>query len=192
MPQRSVAGFRCRIQSEFPSLDFKEIRVPEQHLLSKGEPSSSSGVTSESCSSSKSESSIASSGRTSDSGCASNPSITTTTSGDSTTAISRKRKYSENFSDSSDIVRPKKIVIESINNKNESLESTAKGAIDINSELKDLCMMCTTEKKDGIFLHGSSAHSCCCYRCAVKTWKTTKRCPICNRRVSNVVKLYTI
>ncbi|KRT83792.1 hypothetical protein AMK59_4285 [Oryctes borbonicus] len=185
---------------EFPSLDFKEIKVPEQHLLSKGEPSSSSGVTSGSCSSSKSASSVSSASssssssiRTSDSD---NPTITTTTISDTTTTTIRKRKYSENLSDSSDTVRPKKIVIEkprlSTHNKNELLESTTINAIDINTELKDQCMMCTTKKKNGIFLHGTSAHSCCCYRCAVKTWKTTKRCPICNRRVSNVVKLFTI
>ncbi|XP_015112607.1 E3 ubiquitin-protein ligase Mdm2 isoform X2 [Diachasma alloeum] len=54
------------------------------------------------------------------------------------------------------------------------------------------CNMCTVNPKDGVFVHGKASHICCCYRCAVKTWKTTKYCPICNRKVTNVLKVYIV
>ncbi|GJQ74232.1 cib [Trypoxylus dichotomus] len=132
---------------EFPSLDFKEIRVPEQHLISKCDSPPSSNSTSNGCSAiSSSDSSSAV--RTSGPGSASNSAITTTTTTSDTTVTSRKRKYSEN-SDSSDTVRAKKIVIE------KPAESNAtEDANDIKAELKDLCMICNMKTKDGLFLHG--------------------------------------
>ncbi|XP_012268302.1 E3 ubiquitin-protein ligase Mdm2-like [Athalia rosae] len=53
-----------------------------------------------------------------------------------------------------------------------------------------LCITCTAAPKNGAFVHGAVTHICCCYRCAVKVWSKTKRCPICNRRVTNVLKAF--
>ncbi|XP_023936129.1 E3 ubiquitin-protein ligase Mdm2 isoform X2 [Bicyclus anynana] len=58
--------------------------------------------------------------------------------------------------------------------------------LDIGS--KDLCIMCLVEPKSGVFVHGRIAHICCCYKCAVKVWSKAKRCPLCNSKVSNVLK----
>ncbi|XP_037296243.1 E3 ubiquitin-protein ligase Mdm2 isoform X2 [Manduca sexta] len=55
-------------------------------------------------------------------------------------------------------------------------------------DAKDLCVVCVTEPKSGVFVHGRIAHICCCYRCAVKVWSTSRRCPVCNCRVSNVLR----
>lgn len=52
------------------------------------------------------------------------------------------------------------------------------------------CMMCLTAPKNGVFVHNSFLHLCCCYRCAVKVWNKRKRCPICNCKVKNVMKLF--
>lgn len=52
------------------------------------------------------------------------------------------------------------------------------------------CMMCLTQPKNGVFVHSRFLHLCCCYRCAVKVWNKRKRCPICNCKVKNVMKLY--
>lgn len=52
----------------------------------------------------------------------------------------------------------------------------------------DMCIICFTEPKSGVFVHGRIAHICCCYKCAVKVWAKAKRCPICNCKVSNVLK----
>ncbi|GAB0094075.1 hypothetical protein DMENIID0001_092970 [Sergentomyia squamirostris] len=53
-----------------------------------------------------------------------------------------------------------------------------------------LCIMCLEEPKNGVFVHSNFLHLCCCYKCAVKVWKKQKRCPICNAKVNNVLKLF--
>ncbi|XP_059045638.1 E3 ubiquitin-protein ligase Mdm2-like [Achroia grisella] len=53
---------------------------------------------------------------------------------------------------------------------------------------KDLCIICYVRPKSGVFAHGRVAHICCCYKCAVKVWSTSKRCPVCNCKVSNVLR----
>ncbi|KYB29262.1 E3 ubiquitin-protein ligase Mdm2 [Tribolium castaneum] len=58
-------------------------------------------------------------------------------------------------------------------------------------ELKEDCIMCNVQPKNSVFLHGRIAHMCCCYGCAMRTWKSLKRCPICQRKVSNVVRVFT-
>lgn len=58
-------------------------------------------------------------------------------------------------------------------------------------ENSELCIICNNAPKDSIFLHTNMAHQCCCYRCAKRTLHTIKRCPICNRSVNKVVKIYT-
>lgn len=52
------------------------------------------------------------------------------------------------------------------------------------------CMLCLTEPKNGVFVHNRFLHVCCCYRCALKVWNQRKRCPICNGKVKNVMKLF--
>lgn len=66
---------------------------------------------------------------------------------------------------------------------------------DIEKEVSDkfekddnMCIICVSEPKSGVFVHGRIAHICCCYKCAVKVWSKAKRCPVCNCRVSNVLK----
>lgn len=76
------------------------------------------------------------------------------------------------------------------------IQETGKGEIPDNSvkphESKELCILCNANPKNSIFLHGSIAHMCCCYKCAIRTWGTNKRCPVCNCKVKNVVKVFTI
>lgn len=55
---------------------------------------------------------------------------------------------------------------------------------------KELCITCNINPKDGIFLHGQVGHMCCCYKCSIRTWKTNKRCPMCNSKIKNVVKVF--
>ncbi|XP_059614290.1 E3 ubiquitin-protein ligase Mdm2-like [Phlebotomus argentipes] len=56
--------------------------------------------------------------------------------------------------------------------------------------LDEPCMMCLKEPKDGVFVHSSFLHLCCCYKCAKKAWNKHKRCPICNSKVKNVLRLF--
>ncbi|KPJ05115.1 E3 ubiquitin-protein ligase Mdm2 [Papilio xuthus] len=52
----------------------------------------------------------------------------------------------------------------------------------------NMCIICFSKPKSGVFVHGRIAHICCCYNCAVKVWAKAKRCPVCNCKVSNVLK----
>lgn len=61
-----------------------------------------------------------------------------------------------------------------------------------NSSDSDKCITCLAEPKSGVFVHGRIAHICCCYKCSVKVWMKTKRCPICNCKVSNVLRAFVI
>lgn len=61
----------------------------------------------------------------------------------------------------------------------------------LEKENSELCIFCNNAPKDSIFLHTNIAHQCCCYKCAKRTLNTIKRCPICNRSVNKVVKIYT-
>ncbi|CAG9787981.1 unnamed protein product [Diatraea saccharalis] len=56
------------------------------------------------------------------------------------------------------------------------------------TDSKDMCIICLSEPKTGVFVHRRVAHICCCYKCSVKVWSKAKRCPICNCKVSNVLK----
>lgn len=62
------------------------------------------------------------------------------------------------------------------------------GAIKEKIDSADLCVVCISAPKSGVFVHGRIAHICCCYKCAVKVWAKVKRCPVCNCKVSNVLR----
>lgn len=53
----------------------------------------------------------------------------------------------------------------------------------------ELCIICCERRKSAVFVHGKISHVCCCYECAMKTWRINKRCPVCNTRVSNVIRV---
>ncbi|PSN34368.1 hypothetical protein C0J52_07824 [Blattella germanica] len=51
-----------------------------------------------------------------------------------------------------------------------------------------LCITCMINPKNGIFVHKKVGHICCCYKCALKIWGQTHKCPICNCKISTVLK----
>lgn len=54
-----------------------------------------------------------------------------------------------------------------------------------------LCIVCAANPKNGVFVHGNIVHICCCYKCAVKVWKTNdQKCPLCKRQVTQVLKAF--
>lgn len=59
-----------------------------------------------------------------------------------------------------------------------------------NSNDEKNCMICTVAPRDGAFAHGKDLHICCCYNCAKLAWKKSRFCPICNRKVTNVLRAY--
>uniref|UniRef100_A0A8D8SM88 Protein Mdm4 n=1 Tax=Cacopsylla melanoneura TaxID=428564 RepID=A0A8D8SM88_9HEMI len=52
-----------------------------------------------------------------------------------------------------------------------------------------LCIMCDKAPKNGAFVHPYEIHVCCCYRCALKVWKQTKKCPACTLPACNVLRV---
>lgn len=83
---------------------------------------------------------------------------------------------------------------ESFDMQKSSMESVGKSTVPSaqnEKENSEMCIICNNAPKDSIFLHTNIAHQCCCYRCAKRTLHTIKRCPICNRSVNKVVKIYT-
>lgn len=74
--------------------------------------------------------------------------------------------------------------------KNGNVPKTSIGECDTNDAT---CLVCTTNRKNGIFVHGKYSHICCCYSCSKKVWtKNGRRCPICNRKVTQVLKAFYV
>lgn len=62
--------------------------------------------------------------------------------------------------------------------------------VDVNDSRLGICRFCMTNPKNGVFVHNTCLHLCCCYKCAQTVWKKRKRCPICNGKINNVTKLF--
>lgn len=143
-------------------------------------------------------------------------SATTTTSScgnvSTSTITSRKRQYSEsslsefeeynnkkpklelmkevnNSSDKETIVSKKDNLTTTTTNNDDDSSVVKKSSVE--QDNKDLCILCNTLPQNAIFLHGSIAHMCSCYKCGIRTWGINKKCPLCNCKARNVVKLFT-
>lgn len=53
-----------------------------------------------------------------------------------------------------------------------------------------LCLTCLERPRDAAFVHTRCVHIYCCYGCSVRVWRSTKKCPVCNRKVMNILKVY--
>ncbi|XP_050678841.1 E3 ubiquitin-protein ligase Mdm2-like [Leptidea sinapis] len=84
----------------------------------------------------------------------------------------------------------KKVIADTLKAK---IEVKDKIEVASKSEVKDdMCITCLSEPKSAAFIHGRIIHICCCYKCALKVWVTAKRCPVCNCKVSNVLKAVVV
>lgn len=74
-----------------------------------------------------------------------------------------------------------------------SSEGSLKGIPDKKIERSELnmCILCLQNEKNSVFLHSGVGHMCCCYKCAIRTWNINKKCPMCNCKIKNVVKVVT-
>ncbi|XP_044739417.1 E3 ubiquitin-protein ligase Mdm2-like isoform X2 [Chrysoperla carnea] len=98
----------------------------------------------------------------------------------------------ENITSADKIIVPDELIDTKTSSQNITSSQTSKSG-DINEDMlneKEMCIVCTTNPKNGIFVHGTFGHMCCCYKCAVKVWTRTKRCPACNCKVKNVLKVF--
>ncbi|XP_057667917.1 E3 ubiquitin-protein ligase Mdm2-like [Diorhabda carinulata] len=103
----------------------------------------------------------------------------------------KKRKLSSPSNENSVIKSDENIKFEISQNENAAVTSENDQLSNQTSETSELCIICNGAPKNSIFIHTNIAHQCCCYKCAKRTLRTTKRCPICNRYVNKVLKLFT-
>ncbi|CAG9832934.1 unnamed protein product [Diabrotica balteata] len=75
---------------------------------------------------------------------------------------------------------------------NTEISSQVSNSFESVQSSSELCIMCNIAPKDSIFLHTNIGHQCCCYKCAKRTLHAIKRCPICNRSVNKIVKIYKV
>lgn len=59
---------------------------------------------------------------------------------------------------------------------------------DFENNKSNTCIICNTNPKDSVFIHGKTGHICCCYSCADKL----NRCPYCNRHVTKITKIFFV
>lgn len=108
--------------------------------------------------------------------------------------ITRKKRYIQASNSESDGDIPVQPIVKTVSDPlitiDPEVKITKKSIANtvLESMNKDLCVVCVSEPKSGVFIHGRIAHICCCYKCAVKVWAKAKRCPVCNCKVSNVLR----
>ncbi|KAL1487532.1 hypothetical protein ABEB36_015802 [Hypothenemus hampei] len=106
--------------------------------------------------------------------------------------LKRKRSSSENtgLSKSDKKVRLSNEAHFNIDLKISPRPFTSTQRLSLCSENKDICIICYNGSKDCVFLHTYLAHCCCCYACGKKIFKINKRCPLCNKIVNKVLKIF--
>lgn len=62
---------------------------------------------------------------------------------------------------------------------------------DSSSSSSGSCIFCLTKPKNAVFVHSKFVHLCSCYKCAVKIFNKSKRCPICNCAVKTVLQVFS-
>lgn len=72
------------------------------------------------------------------------------------------------------------------------IETTSFASSDQGVSENSICSICMVNPKNGIFVHGKWAHIYCCYKCSMKVWMETGRCPICNAKVRQVLKAVVV
>ena len=56
-----------------------------------------------------------------------------------------------------------------------------------------VCVICMDAPKEAAFLHleDDTAHTCCCMNCANEILNSTKKCPMCRKKVKQVIRNFT-
>jgi hypothetical protein len=54
----------------------------------------------------------------------------------------------------------------------------------------DLCIVCFSNPKNSVFIHGDEAHQSCCYACANQIKNKDNKCPLCRKTIDSVIKVF--
>ena len=52
------------------------------------------------------------------------------------------------------------------------------------------CVICFERPTDATFVHGSTAHVCCCLSCAQSLFQQMQFCPMCRKPIESVLQLF--
>ncbi len=69
---------------------------------------------------------------------------------------------------------------------NNVISSSKKEKVDDN-----LCVICFSKNREISFIHGKTAHLCCCEECAENIRIRKNECPICRKNIENSIKTFT-
>lgn len=58
------------------------------------------------------------------------------------------------------------------------------------SSVEQLCVVCMAEPRTMSFVHGDSAHLCCCAECAAAVRAQHQPCPLCRQPIETVVRQF--
>lgn len=122
----------------------------------------------------------------------------------STTTVARKRHKSDESTNEAKLKEndeedEKKAKVETTPQQQQEEKPTVSGVAaarrteDVSETLTngELCILCNVKPRNSVFVHGRIGHMCSCYKCAMRTWAINKRCPLCNCKVRNVLKVFT-
>ena len=54
----------------------------------------------------------------------------------------------------------------------------------------DVCKQCLIREPNGTFIHKRNAHQGYCYTCTKNIWREKGSCPVCNKRIERVIKIF--
>ncbi|XP_022295481.2 E3 ubiquitin-protein ligase Mdm2-like isoform X2 [Crassostrea virginica] len=57
---------------------------------------------------------------------------------------------------------------------------------------EDPCVICLKRSKTGSIIHGSTGHQVCCYPCAKRLKRRKGKCPVCRRKIKDVIRNYVL
>lgn len=57
---------------------------------------------------------------------------------------------------------------------------------------EDPCVICLKRPKTGSIIHGSTGHQVCCYPCAKRLKRRKGKCPVCRRKIKDVIRNYVL
>ena len=69
-------------------------------------------------------------------------------------------------------------------------KDTKMTATNIDDLKTDLCQLCFDNKKDAGFVHNTSCHFLCCYKCCKTVFEQNGRCPYCCRIIEKIIKIH--
>ncbi|KAM4699273.1 protein Mdm4 [Discoglossus pictus] len=80
--------------------------------------------------------------------------------------------------------------IRTLSESTDTLLKSAEASLESSRPLLNPCTLCHRRPRNGNVIHGRTAHLVTCFSCARSLQKTRKGCPVCQKQIQMVVKIY--